>query len=213
MLFQFLAHLLGIEDINVKLLDVFTYLSYFLLQLKRELLLELELEEDDGVRLLVLYQEGKEYLLLLAMAIHRVYRIVERRLDDFFKYCEVIVINQDWSSSKDREVMPINRENSLDSAKFVFDVNLMKDVIFFIGRILQQVAILIAKNNHIHLPFFIGIDVFYALKAFNGKYSDHVQCVSIQDSQVRLVESNINMRLIGRDGTNFDVLMIEVILE
>lgn len=35
----------------------------------------------------------------------------------------------------------------------------------------------------------------------------------MQDSQVRLVESNINMCLVGGDGTDFDVLVVEVILQ
>lgn len=34
----------------------------------------------------------------------------------------------------------------------------------------------------------------------------------MQDSQVRLVESDINMRLVGGDGADFDVLVVEVIL-
>ena len=133
MLLQFLAHLLGVEDVDVELLDVFPYLSYLLLELKRELLLELELKKNDGVRLLVLYQEREEYLLLLAMAIHRVYRVVEGRLDHLFEDCEVFVVDQDGSSCEDCEVMPVNREDGLDSAKFMPDVDLMKGVIFFIS--------------------------------------------------------------------------------
>lgn len=35
----------------------------------------------------------------------------------------------------------------------------------------------------------------------------------MQDSQVRLVESNINMCLVGGDGADFDVLVVEVILQ
>lgn len=70
MLFEFFAHFFGIEDIDVKLLDVLTYLPYFLFKFKRELLLKLELEKYDGVGLLVLNQERKEYLLFFAMAIY-----------------------------------------------------------------------------------------------------------------------------------------------
>ena len=70
MLLKLLTHLFGVEDIDVELLDVLPDLSYLLFELKRELLLELELEENDGVRFLILYQEGEEYFLLLAMAIY-----------------------------------------------------------------------------------------------------------------------------------------------
>ena len=77
MLLKLLTHLFGVEDIDVELLDVLPDLSYLLFELKRELLLEFELEENDGVRFLILYQEGEEYFLLLAMTIYRVNRVVE----------------------------------------------------------------------------------------------------------------------------------------
>lgn len=213
MLLKLLTHLFGIEDIDIELLDVLTNLSYFLFEFKRKLLLELELEDNDGVRFLVLYQECKKYLLLLAMAIYRVDCVVERCLNDFLDDCEVLVVDENGASGKDCEVVPIDGEDSLDSTKFMFDVDFMKCVIFFIGRVLQQVTILIAKNNHIEMSFFIRIDVFYALKAFHREHPDHFQRVPMQDRQVRLVESNINMGLVGCDGTDFDILVVEVVLK
>lgn len=85
------------------------------------------------MRFFVLYQKCEEYLLFLAMAIYRVNRVVERRLNDFFKDCEIFVVDQDGASGKDCKVMSIDREDGLDSAEFMLDVDLMKCVIFFIS--------------------------------------------------------------------------------
>ena len=109
--------------------------------------------------------------------------------------------------------MSIDGEYGLDGAEFMLDVDLVKGVIFFVCRVLQQAAVLIAKNNHIQLSFLIRIDVFYALKAFNSEHPDDFQRVPMQDSQVGLVESNINMGLIGCNCADFDVLVVEVVLK
>jgi hypothetical protein len=146
------------------------------------------------------------------MAIYGVNGVVEGCLDDFFEDCEVVVVDQDGASGEDCEVVAIDGEDGLDSAEFMLDVDFVKCVIFFIGWVLQQVAVLIAQNNHIQLALLVWIDVFHALKAFHSQHPDDFQGVPMQDSQVRLVESDINMRLVGGDGADFDVLVVEVIL-
>lgn len=77
----------------------------------------------------------------------------------------------------------------------------------------QQVSLATTDYHIIHSALLEDIEVLYAFKAIDGHHTNYIKRESIQQDQVGLVEANEDQFLVGLDRGDFDVFVVESILD
>lgn len=88
-------------------------------------------------------------------------------LDIFLQFGEILIIEEYSSPCEYQKMEILNEIDGLDSAEFVFKLNLFGRILG-LKLVFGKVAIFIAKQGCFFRAFSVGINIFYRLKLLQG---------------------------------------------